>query len=100
MSSTGVLACLPMLTPMGNGGRWSDFNRAATASAPSLLKPMRFRIARRSGSRCIRGLGLPACGLRRDRAEFDEAEAERPPGRHRDRVLIEPAGEADAIGKF
>ncbi len=52
-----------MPTGTGNGPRARRrASRSATASAPSLLKPIRLTIARSAGSRASRGRGLPGWG--------------------------------------
>jgi hypothetical protein len=47
----------------------------------------------------MRGLGLPGWRLRRDGADFDEAEAHRGEGVDAAGVLVEPGGQAHAVGK-
>ncbi len=67
-SSSGTALVLPMLTPSTTWCRSAPMesarrrSRAATASAPSLLKPIRLTIAWSVGSRNSRGRGLPGCG--------------------------------------
>src|SRR5437868_11875778 len=56
-----------MLIPIGIAGQrplaCRDRRRREIASAPSLLNPSRLINADCSGSRKMRGLGLPDCGL-------------------------------------
>ena len=50
-----------------------------------------------SGMRNRRGRGLPSCGLRRDGADFEEAETEPRQAVDVVAVLVQPGGEADRI---
>ena len=45
----------------------------------------------------MRGFGLPGCGLGRDRADLDEAEAHGAEGVDAARVLVEAGRQADAV---
>ena len=47
----------------------------------------------------MRGLGLPGCGLGRDRADLDEAEAHRAQAVDAAAVLVQARGQADAVGE-
>ena len=81
------------------GRRPRASNLAATASAPSLLKPIRFTTARSSGSRNSRGARVAGLRLAGDRADLDVAEPERAEAVDADRVLVEAGGQAEHVGE-
>ncbi len=93
-----------MLTPSTGPGRSPRLrarsaSRAATASAPSLLKPIRFSTARSSTRRKSRGPRVAGLGATGDGADLDVAEAQRPQRVDADRVLVEAGREPQHVGE-
>ena len=69
------------------------------AARPSLLKPSRLISAVALDEAEHARLRIARLGQRRDRADLDAAEAERAEGIDAAAVLVEPRGQADAVGK-
>ena len=72
---------------------------ATNAARPSLLKPSRLISAPRLGQAEHARLRIAGLRQRRHRADLDEAEAHRAEGVDAAAVLVEPRGQADAVGK-
>ena len=89
----------PTFTPIGPESRLRRSNRSNAAGWPRLLKPIRLITARSSDKPEQPRERIAGLRERRDRAHFDEAEAEREHLLGDFGILVEARGKSDRIGK-